>query len=172
MRVREYHPSDREGCLAVLESNTPDFFLPEEEADFAVFLDRLQCRFFLVEDGGKVLACGGYHVQPDTGTAKLDWGMVSRTRHLRGLGRLLLVARLYHLATETPAKRVTLNTSQYSRGFFEREGFVVVSITPDSYGPGIHLHEMQLDLTPQTREAIARRWAEQRKLWKIPEVEE
>src|SRR5581483_6270996 len=97
MHIREYHPADREACLAILEGNTPDFYLPHEEADFSVFLDRLQCRYFLIEDEAGIIACGGYHIEEDTGTATLDWGMVSRERHRRGLGRLLLLARLFHL---------------------------------------------------------------------------
>jgi ribosomal protein S18 acetylase RimI-like enzyme len=137
MRIRPYQPSDRAACLAVFHSNTPDFFLPVEEADFTAFLDRMPGPYLVVEEDDEIVACGGHAVNAVTGVATLCWGMVARAHQRRGLGRALLRARLANLADHPEAKVVRLDTSQHSRGFFEREGFVVQQTIQDGYDPGL-----------------------------------
>jgi hypothetical protein len=146
-RFRDYCDSDRPACLAIFDSNVPTFFKEHERAQFEEFLHQLPCSFFVVEEtGGALIGCGGY--APERG--RLVWGMVRRDCQRHGAGRFLLLSRLrrgYEL--HGPAK-VMLATSQYSCGFFAREGFTTVQLTLDGWAPGLHRHDMELEVKEET----------------------
>ena len=146
-RLRNFAPADLSACLATFDSNVPEFFVPTERAAFASFLAALPGPYLVVEETGEVVACGGYAVAPGTTTADLCWGMVSRARHQSGLGRLLLVARLKHIGADASVRDVALNTSQHTRGVYERLGFVVERVQPGSYAPGLDRCDMRLRLS-------------------------
>lgn len=145
MRVREYTPADREACLAVFDSNVPAYFVTAEREAFAAFLDDLPGPYLVIEDeGGAIVGCGGYAVVAETRTADLCWGMVEQGRHGTGLGRLLLDARLDRIRADRGADAVALNTSQHTRGFYERRGFVTERVIPDGFAPGLDRCDMRL----------------------------
>ena len=151
MRVRPYTPADRAACLAVFDGNVPAYFVSEERRAFADFLDDLPGPYLVVEDeGGAVVGCGGYAVVPETRTADLCWGMVALHRHGTGLGRLLLDARLEAIRADPRAGAVALNTSQHTRGFYERRGFVTGRVVPDGYAPGLDRCDMRLVLAARS----------------------
>lgn len=153
--LRHYEPRDRAACLALFDGNVPPFFAPDERADFEEFLDHPPGVYLVVEDGrGTVVGCGGVTADPRTGLGELTWGMVARAEQGKGVGRFLLRARLFVLAERDKITRVRLDTSQHTRGFFEREGFVVQASTQNGYAPGLHRHEMALSLDPERRERI------------------
>lgn len=147
MRVRPFAPADRDACLAVFDSNVPAYFVAEERAAFVAFLDALPGPYLVLEDeDGSVAGCGGWAVVPETRTADLCWGMVSLHRHGTGLGRLLFDARLHGIRADADADAVALNTSQHTRGFYERRGFVIERVVPDGYAPGLDRCDMRLVL--------------------------
>jgi GNAT superfamily N-acetyltransferase len=153
MRVREYTPADRDACLAVFDSNVPRFFVSPEREEFAAFLDAPPPGPYLVveDDAGVVVGCGGYAMGRGTADAHLCWGMVARERHGTGLGRLLLDARLERVradAADGSIEALALHTSQHTRGFYERRGFRLESVTPDGYAPGLDRCDMRLVLAP------------------------
>jgi ribosomal protein S18 acetylase RimI-like enzyme len=149
MRVRDYTITDRSACLAIFESNVPEFFVPTEREEFAAFLDALPGPYLVVEDGsGAILGCGGYAIAPGTVTADLCWGMVVREQQTIGLGRLLFNARLSRIQSDPSSKAVALNTSQHTRGFYERLGFITERIVPNGYAPGLDRCDMRLVLPP------------------------
>lgn len=149
MHFRPYRPADRAACLAIFDSNVPQFFARHERREFADFLDAPTCTYFVVEDAtGIVIGCGGYHYDADTRRAVLCWGMVTRAQHRTGVGSLLLRQRLRHLCAASGGQAVlTLMTSQHTCGFFARFGFVTTQITEDGFAPGLHRVDMTLDLT-------------------------
>lgn len=147
MHIRAYTPADRAACLAVFDSNTPEFFLPAERAEFAAFLDALPGPYLvLTGEAGDVLACGGFAVNPHTARADFCWGMVRRTEHGRGLGEQLLRARLAGIRADQRADHVVLHTSQHTRGFYEGLGFVTERVAPNGYGPGLDRCDLRLGL--------------------------
>jgi ribosomal protein S18 acetylase RimI-like enzyme len=148
MEIRAYHPSDRDACLALFDSNMPKFFMPSERADFAAFIDDLPCPYFVLCDGKEVVGCGGYAINPGTGGADICWDVIHRDRHGQGLGRRLLAFRLEKIKAEPEAKFVRLDTSQHTTGFYARLGFEVQEIEPGGYGPGLDRCEMRLALNP------------------------
>lgn len=147
MRVRDYTAADRGVCLAVFQSNVPAFFVPAERDEFASFLDELPGPYLMIEDeGGRVVGCGGYALEPGTTQASFCWGMVARERHGTGLGRLLLHERMARIRSDPSVTVVALHTSHHTRGFYERAGFVTERVVPDGYAPGLDRCDMRLVL--------------------------
>ena len=146
-KSRPYHPSDKEACLHIFESNTPQYFLSNEKEIFSQYLNNHAEGYLVIEDAeGKIAACGGYVIGLDGGAASLCWGMVHRESHGKGLGRYLLSNRLTILAEIPKMKLIRMDTSQKSMEFFMKWGFKTYRITQNHYGPGLHRHEMYLIL--------------------------
>lgn len=147
LHLRPYRSPDQEACLRLFRSNVPNFFAPSEEADFAEFLEcEVDENYFVVEDeDAQLVGCGGVFLRDDH--AGFCWGMVEHSRHRGGIGTFLLVERLEHLRRSYPhVSTVQLDTSQHSRGFFARFGFVPTRVTPDAYAPGLDRYDMALHL--------------------------
>ena len=137
MDVRAYELTDREACIAVFDSNLPDFFQPHERGRFEIFLGAPTCPYFVMELEGKIVGCGGYSLSDQEAVARLVWGMVQREWHKQGLGRFLLMFRLREITKSGGVETVSLDTSQHSAPFFERQGFKVMSVDRDGIGPGL-----------------------------------
>jgi len=147
--LRDYGPEDAGGCLSLFDSNTPPFFLPYERPQFTEFLSGNPKDFLVLATATvDLLACGGLARGRVEGRVDLCWGMVLRNCHRQGFGRQLLRARIAQALADPAIRVVHLNTSKYSAGFFEREGFVVDSVELDGYGPGLDRYELHRDLHP------------------------
>lgn len=146
--VRRFREGDAPACVSVMRGNTPEFFTEAELSDFAPWLASRISPYFVVQDPtGRLVACGGYCLHAQDRWAGLTWGMVARGEQRKGIGSVLLRVRLESLV-DVGATNVRLDTSQHSRVFYERHGFVVVSIQRDGYRPGLDRCEMQLGLAP------------------------
>jgi GNAT superfamily N-acetyltransferase len=155
LHLRRYCKDDRAACLTLFESNIPDSFLPHEIPGLLDFLDCFTGPYLVAEEaGGRILGCGGMAEYPDYVT--LCWGMVARARQRQGIGRVLLRTRLALAACIPGVRRVSLNTSQRTAPFFEKEGFQTRRVTPHFYGSGLHRHDMELRLSPIVRQEIGR----------------
>lgn len=143
--VRAWRPDDRPQCLALFDGNVPDYFAPKECADFIAFLDDLRGPYLVIEDAaGNVVACGGFQTDDrDESVVVLCWGMVDRRRHRAGLGRRLLQVRLDLITASGLFTTVTIETTPFSRGFFERAGFVCTQVVSDGFAPGYDRVDMQ-----------------------------
>ena len=143
LRIRDFEFKDRRVCLSLFDGNTPGFFLPKERREFERYLDgKLPGRYFVLERNGEVVACGGYGVDHLRVEAHLTWDMVKSGLHGKGFGGHLLEERLRRIRAKTPARRVTLQTSQLSKVFYEKHGFKVVSYVPQGLGGGRDRYEM------------------------------
>lgn len=142
---RQYQTSDRSACLAIFDSNTPEWFAPHEREHFELFLDNgPESYFVLINRDGIVEGAGGIEVEPERRMAWLTWGMVDPARHRQGLGRLQLEHRLDLLRGIPEVDRVCIDTSHKTAPFFARFGFVAQRIIPDGYADGLDRHEMTL----------------------------
>ena len=123
MDTRLYQDTDREACLAVFDTNLPDYFGPHERDKFSAFLQARPGPYFVMEHNDAIVACGGYTLSSPS-TARLTWGIVGREFHRQGLGRFLLLYRLRNLTRDNPAvEMVGLATSPQAAPFFESQGF-------------------------------------------------
>ncbi len=141
---RPYQQSDLSICLKIFDSNTPPYFDPSERGDFEDFLHRQPCPYFVLEQDGETIACGGYFSNPN-GDIVLAWGMVRRDLHKSGFGSLLLKERIQKIRIHDSGHRIVIDTSQHSQGFFCRHGFRSTGITENHYGPGLHRVDMELN---------------------------
>lgn len=148
VRIRPWRPEDRDLGLELFDSNVPRFFAAQEQQDFLDFVDDLPGPYFVLEDAaGQAVGCGGYAAaEGDPSVAVLCWGMVRGDRHRAGLGTVLLTGRLDRIAADPAFRSAAIETTQHSRGFFARHGFVQTRQVPDGFAPGMDLVEMTLDL--------------------------
>lgn len=151
MRIRSYPPSDREACLRVLDTNVPEYFLATDRADVGAFLDALEekgIHYLVIEEDDAIVACGGVAVS-DAKDARMCWGMVRRDLHRRGLGSVLLAARLVEGAN-MGAKTASLDTVPQVEAFYVKMGFALVASTKDHYAPGWHKQDYVITLDDET----------------------
>lgn len=147
MNLRSYSQSDRHPWLEILESDTPEFFIPTDAGAYATFLDNLPGPSFVLAEFGQIAACGGWAMDAD-GVADLTWAMVQRDLQRRGLGRELLCFRLNAIHSETRATLVRVRTTQLVQGFFVRGGFSVVDVVLNGFGAGLDKVTMESVLPP------------------------
>lgn len=150
--IRPFVPADRAACLALFDSNVPGFFLPSERVEFEGWLGQPfdageSGEYFVLEDMGRIVACGGVWLDPNAADrpAGFSWGMVARDAHRRGYGSSLLRFRLERLR-ELGAREAHLDTSQHSAPFFARHGFREVRRVQSGYGPGLDRVDMVAEL--------------------------
>jgi N-acetylglutamate synthase-like GNAT family acetyltransferase len=145
MDMRTYAAADKEGCLAVFDTNLPTAFHPSEREEFARFLDAPAGPYYVLDHEGAIVGCGGYAMeQPDL--ASLCWILVRQDLHGNGLGKLLVFTVLRKLGIEADPAMVRLHTPPKMAGFFERQGFRVVETLPDGIAPGMDRVEMRKKL--------------------------
>lgn len=144
MRLRDYSPSDRSACLAVFESNVPDYFDASEGPAFVNFLNAPGLYYVVESAAGEIVGCGGWYLDGDV--AGLSWGIVNRAKHRRGFGKFLLAERLNAIRSDGRALRVRVRTIPAVQGFFERVGFRVAQAVIDGVAAGVPLVELSLDL--------------------------
>lgn len=149
LHFRPYTAEDQDACIEIFVSNTPQFFGSDELKDFRKFLETLPCPYYVVTREAEIVACGGYGVDNKKHTTVLAWGMARADLHKQGLGTFLLVERLKQIYKGFGDTVVDIDTSQHSRGFFERFGFEAGDITEDYYAPGLHRIDMQLMLNEE-----------------------
>ena len=132
MEVRPYSPNDLAACLRLFDSNRPSYFTAEERGRFETFLAPPPGNYYVLENDGDLLGCGGFAVEPEAGLVSLTWGMVRQDLHRKGLGKFLLFYRLREIGKLPGISMVRLETSQPTAGFFEKAGgFRVVTHEPD-----------------------------------------
>ncbi len=146
MDVRPYEANDLAACLAVFDSNVPEYFDAAERAEFEEFLTAGPLPYVVLQNDGAIVGCGGWELVADEKLASLTWGMVRRDLHRQGLGRFLLLYRLREVTKAGVAARVRIDTSQRTSTFYYKQGFKVVDIEADGYAPGLDCIEMVMKL--------------------------
>lgn len=153
MLLRPYQPADRTECLRLFRSNMPKYFTVQEEADFGQWLDQMEGKiptppgdvvhYYVVEEAGRLHACGGWGIRAGEQHATLIWGMVDNARHGEGIGQALTGHRLAAAEAAYPGWPIRIDTSQHTAAFYARFGFAVQRITEDGYAPGLHRWDME-----------------------------
>jgi GNAT superfamily N-acetyltransferase len=162
MLMRKYESEDRAACLAIFESNLPQYFDPSERADLETWLNGQDQgvlaykntsaeRYYVLESDNAIVACGGYYLAKTASRANLCWGMVDGASHLKGFGRQLLEFRLQEIESKFPDYSISMDTSQHTIPFFEKMGFVVVKITPNGYGAGLDRYDLVKTAVPDPK---------------------
>ena len=150
MKVRAYQASDKTICRSMFVSNMPRFFAPHELPDFEQWLDRrvfpalAHDQYFVMEDKGEVVGCGGYYFDPQRNMVRFTWGFINNALHRRGYGRFFMHYRMQHAANAFPDATLAMDTTQHSWPFFQKMGFECLSVLKDGYCAGMDRYELIL----------------------------
>ena len=137
-----YEADDRGACLAMFDANCPDFFAPNERADYALFLEAMAAGGYHVgRVEGRALCAFGVTAQAD-GSAGLNWIRTAPEARGAGHGRAMMAAA-ETMALDLGARLVHIAASQHSAPFFARFGAVEISRTEDGWGPAMHRIDME-----------------------------
>jgi predicted GNAT family N-acyltransferase len=143
MNILPYKPLYRDQCLAIFNSNRPKYFDISELPTFINWLDHYADEnYFVVEQDGEIIGCGGIFYESDKNTGGLSWGMVHAKEQGKGYGKLFTKHRIGLFRTRFPGAALQLNTSQHTVTFYEKMGFRVISVKPDGYSVGLDRYDM------------------------------
>ena len=140
--VRPYQLPDEAACLALFDENCPEFFAPNERADYQSFLrgDIATYEVCLLDDR----LVGAFGVYPvGSGGLALRWILVSPNVQGKGIGSTIM-ERVIAVARAANGVPLQIAASHKSAPFFARFGARVVTTTPDGFGPGMHRVDMVL----------------------------
>jgi [ribosomal protein S18]-alanine N-acetyltransferase len=152
--IREYKPADRNQCIAIFKSNVPKFFTVEELAYFETWLNGQDAGevaysnakaeyYYVADEEGLILGCGGFYIAREESVARMAWGMVENSQHKQGIGKKLLAYRFNKIEELHPDCVISLDTSQHTYQFFEKFGFVVTKVQKDFYTLGMDRYDME-----------------------------
>lgn len=153
---RHYTSDDRHICLALFDANCPQFFAPNERADYASFLDGSPRDYELCLVDGQVAGAfgliGNGHVR-----RRLNWILLDPRFQGFGAGRAIM-SRVVTRAALDKVQAVDIAASHKSAPFFEKCGALTMSVTENGWGPGMHRVDMELlvssDRPPERARAL------------------
>lgn len=142
--IREYIKSDFDSLLNLLILNTPKYFAPEEEQDFVEYLSEKRDLYFIAEENGAIVGCGGINRSVDGKTAFISWDMVHPGHQGKGIGATLTKYRIEVAKNITGIEKIVVRTSQHAFKFYEKMGFTLFETTKDYWAPGFDMYYMEM----------------------------
>ena len=145
---RRYSSDDAEICLGLFDANCPEFFAPNERADYSGFLEDAPSGYELCLINNEV--AGAFGLIGNSATRRrLNWIMLNPQFHGVGAGRAIM-ERVAALAASQSIQAVDIAASQKSAPFFARFGAVTLKIVENGWGAGMHRVDMEVSLRPNT----------------------
>lgn len=145
MEIRNYLETDFEEVLSILQENIPSAFAHEEADDLKKYLKDEREDYFVAEENGRLIGCGGINYFPSHKFARLSWDMVHPEFHGKGIGSQLVLHRIAFLKSRE-IQEVQVRTSQFAAAFYANHGFETVEIVSDYWAKGFDLVDMRLQL--------------------------
>ncbi|PTX22732.1 N-acetylglutamate synthase-like GNAT family acetyltransferase [Pontibacter mucosus] len=145
--IRPYTPADKAQLLYLLRLNIPTYFAPEEESDFAGYLEKEVEDYFVVEEAGELLGAGGVNYFPEEGVARISWDVIHPNHQGKGIGSRLLQHRINILKAKPGINTVIVRTTQLVYRFYEKQGFALEKTEKDFWAKGFDLYQLRLPLT-------------------------
>lgn len=128
--------------LKLLRLNTPDYFSETEEKDFINYLDNEAEHFYVIDENGQILGCGGFNVL-ENGEGRISWDIFHPARQGKGLGGRLTQFRIQKLKEHEAVKTIVVRTSQMAFKFYEKQGFRLREVVKDYWAAGYDLYHME-----------------------------
>jgi ribosomal protein S18 acetylase RimI-like enzyme len=141
--IRPYHPSDKNELLVLLRLNTPAYFAPSEENDFIDYLEKEMEDYFVLEENGKIVGCGGINYWENGTVARISWDIVHPDQQGKGIGKKLTLFRIEEIKKKPTVQSIIVRTSQLAFRFYEKVGFELEKIEKDYWAEGFDLYEMR-----------------------------
>lgn len=138
MKITRFNRLHAHRCMEIFLTNQGKFFDPSEMAMLRSFLEneKLTEEFYVIAEDEDVIGCGGFELTGQ-GQVDLTWGMVHQNFHGRGYGKALLEFRLHRIEQLFGKVVIRVETSQHTKGFFEKYGFETQATKADGFGPDI-----------------------------------
>ncbi|MEO1517317.1 MAG: GNAT family N-acetyltransferase [Bacteroidota bacterium] len=144
MTIRPYRSTDRAGILEMLRLNTPQYFHPSEEEDLVAYLRDEAENYFVVEEDGQVLGCGGFNHFRTDALVRIAWDIVHPHHHGKGIGKQLTQFRLEQIKKDPSVRRIVVRTSQLVFPFYEKMGSQLEKVDKDFWAEGFDLYQMEM----------------------------
>jgi predicted N-acetyltransferase YhbS len=136
LTIRPFRDDDLANCTQLYLNNEPGRFPPGYVAKYRAELVSGNCLFLVIEEAGQIRAVGGItRASTNHGpVAALVYGLVEPVFHKRGIGSLLLLARLAALPELEKNYAVCMAAVGGSDTFYRRFGFKSLGKFPDHMG--------------------------------------
>lgn len=144
--IRPFHPTDQEKLLHLLRLNTPQYFDSSEEADFKDYLNQSSEHYFVVEEAGQLIGCGGYNFPDGPAIARISWDIIHPDFQGRGIGKQLTLHRINAIKNNPEVNEIIVRTSQLAFRFYEKLGFILEKTEKDYWAKGYDLYWMRMNL--------------------------
>ena len=107
MSFRPYSTSDKDACLSLFDENSPEFFAPNERADYASFLDDCPDGYELWMVDGSIVGAYGL-IGDGLDHRSLNWILLGPETQGMGIGTAIMsrVANLARQSNGSSWKRV------------------------------------------------------------------
>jgi GNAT superfamily N-acetyltransferase len=142
---RPYSRSDQDTCLGLFDANCPEFFAPNERADYRDFLQAGPSGYELCLVAGSIAGAFGLTGDSDS-RRRLNWIMLNPRYHGQGAGRAIM-ERVVARAAGKGIRTVDIAASQKSAPFFGKFGAVTLKVIENGWGRGMHRVDMELPVT-------------------------
>ena len=147
MTILPYSTSHTECIIYLLRLNTPKYFAPEEEADLKDYLDNHIDHYYIVEDDGKIIGCGGFNLTEDKTEAMISWDIIHTDYHCMGVGSALTKFRIDKIMQIKGVNKISVRTSQLVYKFYEKFGFGLKEAIKDYWANGFDMYRMERDIS-------------------------
>lgn len=144
--IRAYKDEDKTALIEMLRLNTPQYFDPTEEAEYVSYLQHELEYYYVFEEEGVVVGCGGINYIEEENLFRISWDMVHPDFQGKGIGRQLLTWRLNEIKKLDLSNKVIVRTSQIVYRYYEKAGFNLAEIKKDYWAPGFDLYLMKLEI--------------------------
>lgn len=144
MEIRTYKQDDKASVIALLKSNTPDFFDPMEQKDLEEYLDNEIEDYFVVEENSEIVGAGGINYFLKDKTARISWDIIKPDLQGKGIGRKLTEYRLNHLNKNEEIELIVVRTTQLVYKFYEKMGFKLTRVEKGFWALNFDLYQMEL----------------------------
>lgn len=141
---RPYAAADFTACLDLFDANCPEFFAPNERADYSAFLGLGREGYDVCLVDGSIVGAFGL-IDGGAGCTHLNWILLDPRFQGAGIGSAIM-HRVDASARASGSALVRIAASHKSAPFFGRFGAKAVKVIPDGWGPGMHRVDMELRL--------------------------
>jgi ribosomal protein S18 acetylase RimI-like enzyme len=119
------------------------YFAVEEEAAFDMYLDRERELYYVLLVDELIVGCGGINFADNMTHGKISWDIFHPDYQRKSLGSRLLRYRIEKLKAVESVRKMTVRTSQFVYGFYEKHGFELKKVVKNYWAQGFDLYDME-----------------------------
>ena len=144
--IRPYKIEDKTKLIALLKLNIPQYFDRSEERDFIDYLNKFADHYFVVEENGSIIGCGGINYFHEESIARISWDIIHPDFQGKGIGKKLTLHRINEIRNNSSVNLIVVRTSQLAFKFYEKLGFELEKTEKDFWVKGLDLYQMKMTI--------------------------